>query len=335
MASNRLALAALSMACVGAAAAGGYYASLPAEPATPASVQTASSVPSEPQTPAASAVPAERPVQEAVAREPARKAAPPVPPAAEARRADRTPARATTAASRPEPLPAAPPARSVSSQPSPAMPAAVPPAPAPAAASFEPAPRPVEYVERTAPEPVRAPEPPQKIFEELAISADSVIGLQTETRITSETARVEDRVEARVTRDVKVGDRVAIPAGSRAIGSVTQVERGGKFKERARLGIRFHTLVMADGARVPVSTDTVFRDGEAPTGATKVGGAAIGGAILGAILGGGKGAAIGGAAAAGATAAAASSGDRNAAVFPPGAQLTVRLASPVTITIER
>ena len=209
--------------------------------------------------------------------------------------------------------------------------------PAPALAAVEAlAPRPVvENVERAAPEPPRAPEPPQKVFEDLAISADSVIGLQTETRITSETARIEDRVEARVTRDVKVGDRVAIPAGSRAIGSVIQVERGGKFKERARLGIRFHTLVLVDGTRLPISTETVFREGEAPTFAAAVGGAAVGGAILGAILGGRKCAAIGGAAGAGAGAAAAANSDRGAAVFPPGAPLTVRLVSPVTVTIER
>ena len=55
----------------------------------------------------------------------------------------------------------------------------------------------------------------------------------------------EDRVEARVTRDVKVSDRVAIPAGSRVIGAVTVVERGGKFKDAARLCFRFHTLVLA------------------------------------------------------------------------------------------
>ena len=73
-----------------------------------------------------------------------------------------------------------------------------------------------------------------------------------------ESARVEDRVDARVTRDVKVGDRVAIPAGARAIGSVMQVERGGKFKERARLGIRFHTLVLADGTRIPIATETIY-----------------------------------------------------------------------------
>src|SRR5207248_4312480 len=107
---------------------------------------------------------------------------------------------------------------------------------------------------RPIPEPARV-EPQQPTFEELVVSANSVIGLQTETKLTSETARVEDRVEARVTRDVKVGDKVAVPAGSRAIGAVTQVERGGKFKEQARLGIRFHTLVLADGTRMPMSTE--------------------------------------------------------------------------------
>jgi hypothetical protein len=183
----------------------------------------------------------------------------------------------------------------------------------------------------------RAPEPPQKTFEELVISADSVIGLQTENRVTSETARVEDRIDARVTRDVKVGDRVAIPSGSRALGTVTQVERGGKFKERARLGVRFHTLVLADGSRVPISTETIYRDGEAPTNgsAAKIGGAAVGGAILGAILGGGKGAAIGATAGAAGGAGVVAAGDRAAAVLQPGTPMTVRITAPITITTEK
>ena len=191
--------------------------------------------------------------------------------------------------------------------------------------------------EHVAAEPTRAPEPPQRTFEELVVSADSVLGLQTENRISSETARVEDRVEARVTRDVKVGDRVAIPAGSRAIGSVMLVERGGRFKERARLGIQFHTLVLADGTRLPMKTETVYRDGEAPgsSSAAKVGGGAIGGAILGAILGGGKGAAIGATAGAGGGAAMVQNGDRSTATLPAGTPMTVRVLSPVTVTIER
>jgi hypothetical protein len=169
------------------------------------------------------------------------------------------------------------------------------------------------------------------------VSANSVIGLQTETRISSETARIEDRVEAKVTRDVKVGDNIAIPAGSRVIGSVIQVDRGGKFKERARLGIRFTTLVLADGTRLPMSTETIYRDGEAPTNssAAKIGGGAIGGAILGAILGGAKGAAIGATAGAGGGVAAVEVGDRQEVTLAAGSPMTVRLLTPLTVTVEQ
>jgi hypothetical protein len=183
----------------------------------------------------------------------------------------------------------------------------------------------------------RAPEPPQKVFEEIVVSANSVIGLETETRISSETAKVEDRVEAKVTRDVKVGETIAIPAGSRAIGSVIQVERGGKFKERARLGIRFTTIVLADGTRLPMTTETIYREGEAPgnSSAAKIGGGAIGGAILGAILGGAKGAAIGATAGAGGGVAAVQVGDRQEVTVLAGSPMTVRLLTPLTVTVEQ
>jgi hypothetical protein len=197
------------------------------------------------------------------------------------------------------------------------------------------APGPTAHVEeRPAPEPPSAPEPPQKTYEELVVSADSVIGLQTEAALSSERARIEERVEARVTRDVKVGDKVAISAGSRALGVVTQVERGGKFKERARLGIRFHTLVLADGTRLPISTEAIIREGAGPgnESAAKIGGAAVGGAILGAILGGSKGAAIGGMTGAGAGTAVVAAGDRNAATLRAGEPDTVRLLAPVPDT---
>ena len=169
------------------------------------------------------------------------------------------------------------------------------------------------------------------------IARDSVIGLQTDTRVSSDTAHVEDRVDARVTRDVKVGDRIAVPAGARVIGTVTQVERGGKFKEQARLGIRFHTIVLADGTNLPISTETIVRLGEAPGNgsAAKIGGGAVGGAILGAILGGAKGAAIGATAGAGAGTAAVTAGDRSTVVLPAGTPLTPRILSPVTVTVER
>jgi hypothetical protein len=204
----------------------------------------------------------------------------------------------------------------------------------------EPAASPTRFgntVDRVAQEPPPAPEPPQKVYEELVVSADSVIGLQSETTVTSERARVEDRVEARVTRDVRVGDRVAIPAGARAIGVVSQVERGGKFREHAKLAIRFQTVVLADGTRLPVSTEPVLREGSAPSNesAKKIGGGAVAGTILGAILGGAKGAAVGGMAGAGAGAGVVAAGERSAATLRAGEPITVRLLSPVTVTTEK
>jgi hypothetical protein len=190
-------------------------------------------------------------------------------------------------------------------------------------------------------EPVRPVDPPsappEPQFEELVVPSSSVIGLQVETPVSSDRAQVEDRVDARVTRDVLAAGRVAIPAGSRVIGAVTIVERGGKIKERARLGVRFHTVVMADGRQVPLRTEAILREGDAPTGesARKIGGAAMGGAILGAIMGGKKGAIIGGATGAGAGTAAVMAGDRNAATLPAGTVVTVRLSAPASIEVER
>ncbi len=206
-------------------------------------------------------------------------------------------------------------------------PAVVPPAAVPAGAS-QPDP-----VVPDAPLPL--PTRPQ--FVEVVVPASSVVGLHVETSITSETARVEDRVEARVTRDVMADGQVAIPAGTRVIGDVTLVERGGKMKDKARLGVRFHTLVLADGKHVPFRTDAIYREGSSPgaESARKIGGAAVGGAILGAIIGGAKGAAIGGATGAAGGSAVVMAGDRNAATLPSGTIVTVRVAAPVAIDVEK
>jgi type IV secretory pathway VirB10-like protein len=183
----------------------------------------------------------------------------------------------------------------------------------------------------------RTVEPVGPVYDELVVAADSVIGLEIETAISTERARVEDPVVARVTRDVKVGNRVVIPAGTRATGEVTTVDKGGKLKERARLGVRFTSIVLADGTRVPIQTETIYREGDSPTNgsAAKIGGGAIGGAIIGGILGGGKGAAIGSIVGAGAGTGAVAAGGRNAATLPSGTPVTVRVHDPVVVTVER
>ena len=323
MLSNRLAFSVLGVACVAAAAGGGYLATrqntVPAPVAASAPATAVAPVTTIPADTTSSAASAARPVPETVVadtRTSARRADAPVRSSA----AQQT--RAANAAVARQDLPSVLPPQS------PAVPAP------PASDAIAAAPR---QEERVAQEPARAPEPPQRTIEELVVSSDSVIGLQTENRLSSETARVEDRIEARVTRDVRVSDRVAIPAGSRAIGTVTVVERGGKFRDAARLCVRFHTLVLADGTRMPTNTEQICRSGEAPgnSSAAKVGGAAIGGAILGAIFGGGKGAAIGAAAGAGGGTAAVANGDRSVVTLPTGSPLTVRVIAPITVVIEQ
>jgi hypothetical protein len=321
MASNNVAITAIGIGCIAAAGAGGYFAlRQSATPGASSANTVVATTPAPIETPVATA---ERSVQETEAVvSPATKAAKP----ATAKPAPAKPAKPEFAgAPNPPTLNRTWPtsaSQSASSQ-------AVTPEPVPAPAH-------TETVER-APEPPQPAAPPQKTYEELVVSAESVIGLQSDTTVTSERARVEDRVEARVTRDVKVGDRVAIPAGARAIGYVTQVDRGGKFKEQAKLAIRFQTIVLADGTRLPISTAAVERSGEGKGNSTaaKMGGGAVAGTILGAILGGGKGAAIGGMAGAGAGAAAVEASDRSTATLRAGEPITVRLLSPVTVTTEK
>ena len=181
-----------------------------------------------------------------------------------------------------------------------------------------------------------APEERPRIVQDLVIAADSVVGLQVDTPVSSEDAEVEDDVEARVTRDVVVDDQIAIPAGTRVLGSVVLVEETGQLKGAARLGVRFHTVVLDDVFELPIVTETVYREGKGrgSESAAKIGGAAVGGAILGAIFGGRQGAAIGGAAGAAGGTAAAMAGDGQPATLPAGSTLTVRLSRPATVTIE-
>lgn len=325
MISKTLAFGLLGAGCVVAAAGGGYMAARQYSVAQPAAVTAPAPADAPaPGTPVADteAVVAARPAPEikpAPVEAPAPQAEPP-----RSRRESARPQR-TAAARAPR---QEPPVQASPETPTPERPGTVEPPvqpPTPVDAPVEP------------PRTYEPPPPPEPQFEEVIVPASSVIGLQVTTALSSERAQVEDRVEARVTRDVVSGGRVAIPAGSRVLGSVTLVERGGKVKERARLGVRFHTLVLADGSEQSLRTDGFFREGESPTGesARKIGGAAVGGAILGAILGGGKGAAIGGATGAAGGTAAVMAGDRNPATLPSGTIVTVRLTAPLVVELRK
>ncbi len=350
MFSKSLAIGALAAGCVAAAAGGAYVAvrhnaaTEPAAIAAPApvaenatAVTPADTLKPVAETEALVTTPAAAPKSDVPASTAAAEMRDPLKPAAEkrSRPAARTQRSAAAGAQK---TPAATRAQSSSSSAA-ATPAASretrePVAEAPATAGSPSVVSPRSDVQPQAPVEV-VPAAPQ--LEQLVVPGSSVIGLRVETPLSTERARVEDRVDARVTRDVMVDGRVAIPSGARAIGSVILVERGGKMKDRARLGVRFHTLVLADGAELPVNTEAIYREGDSPSGesARKIGGAAVGGAILGALIGGKKGAVVGGATGAAGGTAVVMAGDRNAATLPTGTVVTIRLAAPVGVEVEK
>jgi hypothetical protein len=169
------------------------------------------------------------------------------------------------------------------------------------------------------------------------LPANAVIGIRLDTTVSSETASVEDTVHARVTRPVVVDGVTVIPTGARLTGSVTAVERGGRFRERSRIGIQFTSVTIDDDRHVPIRTEGIYRVGEAPTGeaTAKIGASAVVGSILGGVFGGKKGAAIGAATgAAGGTAMVAADGP-NEAVLASGATFTLRLSEPATFEVGR
>ncbi|MBY0497666.1 MAG: hypothetical protein K2Y23_25955 [Cyanobacteria bacterium] len=343
---NKLVFAGVAVGCLAAAAGGSYLAVRQNQSAAAITSEQSGPASSAPVAPAAPAAPVTE--SEGVIApdqvKPARPDAPSAPAARPSPRIVNAPSRRAEARS----APAAPPRPSTrdtvretstiarsGEAPEPAPPAA---APSTSGSMWETRPSVQPSVpEYKEPEPPPPPPPPAPEFVDLTVPSDAVLGLQIERTVSSELARLEDKVDARVTRDVRVNDRIAIPAGSTVRGSVTEVDRGGRMKGKARLAIRFHTIVLADGTQVALKTEPVVREGQSSGGesAAKVGGAAIGGAILGAILGGGKGAAIGGAMGAGAGTAAAMSNDRNPATLTAGTTVTVRMQAPVTVTVQK
>lgn len=339
---NKLVFGSLALGCLVAAGAGGYLAARQGDAARP---EAALAAPAESGMPGAFDAPGAVAESEGViapeaSASPARATPPATPDAVETPRRESSPRPARperVEGSRPAPAPSpvsvAPASRSARAE----RPITNNPPASSGGTMWEARPSMEPERPSVSAEPEPPPPPPAPEFVELVIPSDAVLGLQIDRTVSSDLARVEDRVDARVTRDVRVGDRVAIPAGSVVQGSVMEVERGGKVKERAKLGIRFHTVVLADGSRLNIKTDSIVREGPSPAkqSAAKIGGAAAGGAILGAILGGGKGAVIGGSIGAAGGTAATMAGDRQPAVLPAGTTVSVRVQQPVTVTVEK
>jgi hypothetical protein len=174
------------------------------------------------------------------------------------------------------------------------------------------------------------------MYREVTIPAGTALPLELKSGVASDTSKVEEPVRAALRRAVRIDGVEALPAGTAVLGHVTAAERAARVKGRAQIAFRFTEVDLpGDGGRHEIRTDVVSRVAAATKkqDAAKIGAGAAGGAIIGGIVGGGdgaaKGAAIGGAAGTGVVLSTRGKEVR----LGPGADLSVRLAAPLTVRV--
>jgi len=177
--------------------------------------------------------------------------------------------------------------------------------------------------------------PPAPVTREVIIPEGTTLQLDLTSAVGSDTSRVEEAVEATLRQPVVVKGETILPTGTELTGAVTDVEDSGRVKGRARVAFRF-TSLRVGGERYAIRTAVIAQQAAATKGedAKKIAIGAGAGAALGAVLGGGsgaaKGAAIGGAGGTGVVLATKGKEVR----LGPGANLTTRLAAPVTVRVK-
>lgn len=142
--------------------------------------------------------------------------------------------------------------------------------------------------------PANAPKEPVITTMPMDVPSGTELVLTLETPVSSETAKPDQPVRARVAKPVVVSGMEVIPKGALVTGAIVAAERSGRVKGRASIALRFNEVtVMKTPYRI--TTARISREAAATKGedAKKIGiGAGVGTAI-GAIAGGKKGAAIG------------------------------------------
>ena len=170
-------------------------------------------------------------------------------------------------------------------------------------------------------------------YHEYTIPAGTRIAVRLENTVSSESSRVEDPVSATLTSPVMIDGARVLPAGSVLRGDVVSVQRSGRVKGRASLGLRFDTLTARGHSYPVVARVSRVAPATKADDAKKIGIPAAAGAAIGAIVGGGKGAAIGAAAGGGAGTAVVLSTPGKPVTLARGRVLTLSLARSVDVRV--
>lgn len=170
----------------------------------------------------------------------------------------------------------------------------------------------------------------QPVLEPIAVvvPVGTEMDVRLQTPLNSGTAKVEQRFEATTILDVKVGNTVAIPAGTVVRGFVSSVSPAGRLDRRGNLTLSFDEILLGKSpTRLRASIEQAI-DGKMGQDITRIGAGATVGAIIGGIIGGGKGALVGVLVGSGGTMAATEGSD---VTLPVGTILRIRLDEPLTV----
>jgi len=174
-------------------------------------------------------------------------------------------------------------------------------------------------------------------WKQITIPAGTQLPIVLETTVASNTSRVEEPVQARLSRAVLVHGVTALPEGSRVSGVVIDAKESGRVKGRAHVAIRFDSVVpRGEDERYTMHAAAIGRTAEASKkkDALEIGAPAAGGALIGALVGGKKGALIGTGVGGGAGTAYVLSTRGRDVGLAKGAPIMLKLVEPLTVRVR-
>ena len=202
--------------------------------------------------------------------------------------------------------------------------------PAPAASPVAPQPAASPANGATAP-PAAVPAPPPPPPPPIVVPAGTVLHVRLVQAVGSKISQEGSRFEATLSSSVVVKGQKAIPAGTRAAGTVVEAHPSGRFKGGATLVVELNSISLNNRIyTIRTSQVSSTSKGKGKRTAGMIGGGTAGGALIGGLAGGGKGALIGGAIGAGAGTVGAATGNRDI-TLKSESPLSFQLASSLTL----
>ena len=173
------------------------------------------------------------------------------------------------------------------------------------------------------------------MFTDVTVPSGTTLAIELETSHSADTSRVEDAVRGVLRRALVVDGVEVVPAGAALTGHVTAADRAGRVKGRARLVLRFSSVVI-DDSDTAITTAAIAREAAATkkADAAKIGIGAGAGAVIGAIAGGKKGAVVGGAVGAGAGTGVVLATRGDDVTLAAGARVSTTLSQSLVVRVR-